>query len=79
MNITKAKVSLLVFFTAILTMFLSVVGAKADPYGADSITDLFSSLWNSFWPLIALFFIIAILLSIFTAPIWLKKVFGMVK
>lgn len=60
-------------------LVISIIPARADQYGADAITDLFSSLWNSFWPLIALFFIIAILLTVFTAPVWLKKVFGMAK
>ena len=71
----KISVSLV----AVMVLFLNVLGVRADPYGADAITDLFSSLWNSFWPLVALFFIIVILLGIFGAPIWLKKVFGMAK
>ena len=76
----KTKLSSLSVMLGMFLMFvLSAIPAKADKYGADAITDLFSGLFNSFWPLVALFFIIMIILATFSAPIWLKKVFGAAK
>ena len=75
----KMKMFTISAMSVIMLVLATVTGVRADAYGADPIVDLISGLWNSFWPLIALLFIITIILSIFTAPVWLKKIFGMVK
>ncbi len=73
----KMKLASMSAMFGFFTLFvLSVIPAKADKYGADAITDLFSGLWNSFWPLVALLFIVGLVLSAFVGPKWLQKVFG---
>ena len=69
-----AKVSLGIVL--LFSMFMSIVGVRADQYGADTVTDLFSGLWNAWWPLVALLFIIGMILTYFRGPSWLAKIFG---
>jgi len=71
------KITVTIVMSSLVALFLSVMGVGADAYGADAITDLFSGLWNAFWPLVALLFIIFMILTYFKGPGWLTKIFGM--
>jgi len=73
------KMKILAGLTFLSFLLLGVLGVHAgDPYGVGAITDFFSNLWISFWPLVALLFIIELVLRVFGAPSFIGSIFSAV-
>jgi hypothetical protein len=47
-----------------------------DSYGMDVISEIMSSIFHAVIDFVVLLFVIGIFLAIFSAPIWVKKIFG---
>ena len=69
----KSKTSIFVGF--LITLLVALSGTSK--YGGSEITRVFVEIWNDWWILIVVMFVIGFIMTVFNPPDFIRKLFGM--